>query len=100
MGSIVVHGAVIAAAYRIPMPRQYMRGTVEFEIHRREAPVVAPITPPMAEEPKLASMGKRRGESAGPSVKAVPLQPMETVPKSSTPEEISPQATVPQRKGP
>jgi hypothetical protein len=103
IGSIVVHGAVIAAAWRLPVPRQKLRGAVEFEIHQREAPVVAPITPPIEpqELPKQASLTpRRRSESAAPAVRAVPLQPMETVPKSSTPDELSPQATVPQRKGP
>jgi hypothetical protein len=102
MGSVLVHGAVIAAAYRLPVPRRSLQNAVEFEIHRKEAPPVAPITPPIVEEPKVEAPapGRRRAEPAAAAVKAVPLQPMETVPRSSTPDELSPQATVPQRKGP
>jgi hypothetical protein len=102
IGSVLVHGAFIAAAYQIPVRHQNLNREVEFEIHKREAPVVEPITPPIApqEMPKTASLAPRKRGEVAPTVKAVPLQPMETVPKSSTPEEISPQATVPQRKGP
>jgi hypothetical protein len=103
VGSIVVHGAVIAAAYRLPKPQHSQHAVVEFEIRKREVPVLAPLTPPMPapEQPKVASVEpRRRSEASAPQVRAVPLQPMETAPKSSTPEELSPQATVPERKGP
>jgi hypothetical protein len=103
ISSFLVHGAVIAAAYRLPQPSRTSRNVVEFELRKKEVPAVAPITPPIepVEPQKVASAATRRPKvETAPTVKAVPLQPMETAPKSSTPEAQSPQATVPQRKGP
>jgi hypothetical protein len=104
VSSVLVHGVVIAAALRIPAPERNTTGLVEFELRKREAPKLAPLTPPMpAPEPqKVASapVEKRaRPAEAAPEVKAVPMQPMETAPESKTPAESS-QATVPERKGP
>jgi len=95
VGSIIVHGAVIAAAYRLPKPEHSQHAVVEFEIRKREVPVVAPITPPVPpapQQPKVASAEPRkRSEAVEPQIRAVPLQPMETAPKSTTPDALSPQ---------
>jgi hypothetical protein len=105
VGSILVHFAVIAAAYRLPVRRATSRTPVEVEIHQRkiEVPVVAPLTPPIAPAQKLAmttTPRERRATTSEP-VRAVPLQPMETQPPStSPPDPNSPAATVPERKGP
>ncbi len=101
VSSILVHGAVITVAARLPKPERPDSAVVEFELRHKEVPVVAPLTPPVTPElPKLATApGRARPESTAPLVKAVPLQPMETAPASTTPS-YSTQATVPERKGP
>jgi hypothetical protein len=104
VSSILVHGAVIAAAYRLPEPQAAHRSIVEFEIRRTEPPKAAPITPPVPPvvQPRKLAMAEKHSshEASVPQLRAVPLQPMETAPPSKEPAETSPQATVPERKGP
>lgn len=102
--SIVVHFAVIAAAYRLPVAPVRSRSAIEFDIreHKVAAPAVASLTPPLpaAEQKKLAMASAPRPHRAVETVVAPPLQPMETAPPTATVDPNSSAATVPKRVGP
>lgn len=102
--SIIVHGVMIAAVYRLPASRTSGRDIVEFEIHHPVVPTVPSLTPPVSVEAAPArlatatSTSRRIRDVVEPRL--VPLQPMETQPDSATPDPSSSAATVPARKGP